>query len=247
LGDVGDGLVEWSALFDLSLVPEAALKIGLAGLLGGMVGFEREAHGQAAGFRTYILVSVGCCLIMMLSLHMEALYRHLDSASAVRLDPGRIASYALAGMGFLGAGAIITGKGSVRGLTTAAGMWMITAVGLAVGAGYFIPAILVAIFSLFSLYVLRYIKPLFRRDVYTSLTIISDDVGGQLKRIEKVMEKYPFSTIQFGSFDRKLDQGVITFRISLLSREDVEWRELTHDLTQLPGVREIALDEGTVP
>jgi len=95
---------------------------------------------------------------MMLSVHMEALFKHVGEESAVRIDPGRIASYALAGMGFLGAGAIITGKGSVRGLTTAAGMWMITSVGLAVGSGFYIPAILVTLFCFFSLYVLRYVK-----------------------------------------------------------------------------------------
>jgi len=231
----------------VGIIPEASLKIALAGLLGGVTGFEREEHGQAAGFRTYILISMGSCLIMMISLQMESMYRYLGAESAVRLDPGRIASYALAGMGFLGAGAIITGKGTVRGLTTAAGMWMITAVGLAVGCGYFIPAILVTVFSLFSLYVLRYTKRFFRRDVYNTLVLVSDDVGGQLRRIEEVIERYPFSNIQFVSFDRKIDQGMITFRISLMSKEDMEWRDLTNDLTGLPGLREIALEEAGVP
>ncbi|MDY7035776.1 MAG: MgtC/SapB family protein [Thermodesulfobacteriota bacterium] len=236
--------MEWHILFDMDLIPEAILKIVLAGLLGGLVGFEREAHGQAAGFRTYILVALGSCLIMMVSINMETIYRHLGAQSTVRLDPGRIASYALAGMGFLGAGAIITGKGSVKGLTTAAGMWMITAVGLAVGSGYFVPAILVTIFSLFSLYVLRYIKTFFNRDIQTTITLVSDDVGGQLKRIEAIMKKYPFSSIQFVNFDRMLDQGTITFRINLISKEDLEWRELTKDLTELPGIRRIAREEG---
>src|SRR5512135_2344720 len=111
-------------------------KILLAAILGGAVGFERESHGQAAGFRTNILVCVGACLMMMLSLELEHLFRNLTSETAVRLDPGRIASYAIASMGFLGGGAIIKGKGSVRGLTTAASLWLDTGLGLAVGAGY---------------------------------------------------------------------------------------------------------------
>ena len=111
-------------------------KILIAAILGGAVGFERESHGQAAGFRTNLLVSIGACLMMMLSLEMEQLYRHLDSRAVVRLDPGRIASYAIASMGFLGGGAIIKGKGSVRGLTTAASLWLVTGLGLAVGAGF---------------------------------------------------------------------------------------------------------------
>ena len=239
--------MDWQSLFNFSLLPEAGLKIGLAAVLGGLVGLERETHGQAAGFRTYILVSIGCCLIMMISLHMEVLYRGMNAESAVRLDPGRIASYALAGMGFLGAGAIITGSGSVRGLTTAAGMWMITAVGLAVGSGYFVPAILVTVVSLFSLYVLRYTKHFLRRDVYSIVTLVSDDVEGQLKRVEKLIDKYPFSNIQFLSFHRQMDQGTISIRISLLFKEDMEWRELTHDLSKLAGVREVALEEGKIP
>jgi hypothetical protein len=105
-------------MFDFN---EALLQFGkliIAALLGGAIGFERETHGQAAGIRTNILVGVGACLMMMLSLHIEEIFRHLNIDSVVRLDPGRIASYAIASMGFLGAGAIIKGKGSVRGLTT---------------------------------------------------------------------------------------------------------------------------------
>jgi putative Mg2+ transporter-C (MgtC) family protein len=239
--------LDWQALFDLATIPQAAVKLVLAALLGGLIGLEREAHGQAAGFRTYILVAVGSCLIMMLSLHMEAMYRSLGSDSVVRIDPGRIASYALAGMGFLGAGAIISGRGSVKGLTTAAGMWLMTAVGLAVGSGYFIPAILVTLLSLFILFALRYTKTFFRRDVHSTLILVSEDVGGQLGRIEQVMKRYPLTQIQFVSFRRRVDRGLIRFRLSLVSKEDLEWRELTRDLTKLPGVRGIALEEGKVP
>ncbi len=237
----------WEALFSWDLLFSSFLKLCLAAFLGGLVGLERETHGQSAGFRTYILVSLGACLMMMVSLHLEEIYRALDARSTVRVDPGRIASYALAGMGFLGAGAIISGKGSVRGLTTAAGMWMITGVGLAVGCGFYLPAVLATCLSLLILYALRYIKPFFRRDIYTTLILESDDVGGQLDRIREIMRSYPFTQIQFVSFHRQLDRNRITFRLSLLSKESLEWRELTRELTALPGVRRIALEEGKVP
>jgi putative Mg2+ transporter-C (MgtC) family protein len=239
--------VNWASLFDLSLVPDTALKITLATLLSGLIGLERETHGEAAGFRTYILVGVASCLIMMLSLYVETIYRSVGADSAVRVDPGRIASYTLAGMGFLGAGAIISGRGSVKGLTTAAGMWMITAVGLAVGSGYFIPAIMVTLVAFVSLYILRYTKPLFKRDIYTTLMLVSEDIGGQLNRIEQIFAKYPRSHIQFVSFRRRLDKGVITFRLDLASKEDLEWKDLTRELTELPGIREIAQERGKVP
>jgi putative Mg2+ transporter-C (MgtC) family protein len=238
--------LDWTALGDTNILIDAGVKIFVAALLGGVVGLEREMHGQAAGFRTYILVSIGCCLMMMISLHMEVLYQHLDDKSVVRLDPARIASYALAGMGFLGAGAIITGRGSVRGLTTAAGMWMISGVGLAVGTGYFVPAVLVTVLSLFSLYVLRYTKPFFKRDVNKTLFVVSDDIGGQLKRIEAVMDGYPFSKIQFVDFNRELKEGVISFRITVVCKEDLEWRQFTQEITELPGLRSIALEEARI-
>ncbi len=126
-------------MFDLQSSLLELGKLVLAALLGGAIGFERETHGQAAGVRTNILVGVGACLMMILSLHMEELFRHLNADSTVRLDPGRIASYAIASMGFLGAGAIIKGKGSVRGLTTAAGLWLVTGIGLSVRRRSYFP------------------------------------------------------------------------------------------------------------
>jgi putative Mg2+ transporter-C (MgtC) family protein len=102
-------------MWDWQLFTWELVRLLIAAGVGAAIGFEREAHGQSAGLRTFILISVGACLMMMLSLHMEELYRGLTDQSVVRLDPARIASYAIASMGFLGAGAIITGKGSVRG------------------------------------------------------------------------------------------------------------------------------------
>src|SRR5512135_2189749 len=147
-------------------------KLLIAAVIGGAIGFEREAHGQAAGLRTNILVCVGACLMMMLSLEIEHLHRHLSvDQSVVRLDPARIASYAIASMGFLGAGAIIIGKGSVRGLTTAAGLWLVTGIGLAIGAGFLIPALFATLVSLIILYVFRRLKPVFCHDEHTILTL----------------------------------------------------------------------------
>ena len=127
-------------------------KIALAAVLGGVIGFERESKGQFAGFRTILLISIGSCLMMMLSLHMPLLYESMGADSVLRIDPARIASYAIASMGFLGGGAIIKGRGSVRGLTTAASLWLVTGLGLSVGAGFYIPAILCALISIVVLY-----------------------------------------------------------------------------------------------
>ena len=161
-------------------------KLVLAAFLGGAVGFERESHGQAAGIRTNILVGVGACLMMMLSLNMETLYRHLTADSTVRLDPARIASYAIASMGFLGAGAIIKGKGTVRGLTTAAGLWLVTGIGLAIGSGYIIPAVASTFLSLLILYNIRRAKIHFTRDLYSILILKFTGTECPFERIKAI-------------------------------------------------------------
>ncbi|MBE0426616.1 MAG: MgtC/SapB family protein [Nitrospirae bacterium] len=229
---------------------EASIQFGkliVAALLGGAIGFEREAHGQAAGIRTNILVGVGACLMMMLSLHMEEIFRHLDIDSVVRLDPGRIASYAIASMGFLGAGAIIKGKGSVRGLTTAAGLWLVTGIGLAVGAGYLFPAIASTLLSLLILYGIRRLKIFFSRDIYTILVLKFDGLGRPLEHIKKIFTEHTELTIQFINFHQSFSPPQVTYRLRLQSKEIIPWKELVGKLSALHGIKEITWEEGKVP
>lgn len=165
-------------------------KLLLAALLGGLIGFERESAGQAAGFRTNLTVAIGSCLIMLPSLHMEELFRQLNANSVVRLDPGRIASYAIAGMGFLGAGAIIKGKGSVRGLTTAAGLWVVTGIGLSIGAGYIIPTLFTAVIILVALYWVNPVKKLTSRRMFSILRIKFTGIEDPLDQIKTIFSNY---------------------------------------------------------
>ncbi len=224
-----------------------ASKLVLAAILGGFIGFERETHGQAAGLRTYILVCVGSSLLMMLSLHMEELHRHLlVTDSVVRLDPGRIASYAIASMGFLGAGAIITGKGSVRGLTTAAGLWLVTAIGLAVGAGYLLPALFSTLISLFILYGVRQFKTAFPRDEHSILILKYDLAARPLDQIKQILRDYQVS-IQFINFKSELVNNTVTYNIRLLSDSDLPWGHMVKRLYETQGLQELHWQEGEVP
>lgn len=124
-------------------------RLVLAAVLGGAVGFERETHEKAAGFRTHILVSIGSCLLMLISLHLLDVY-----GSITTIDPGRIAAQVITGVGFLGAGTIIRYGASVRGLTTAASLWAIAGVGLAVGSGFYFAAVITSIIILVCLLLL---------------------------------------------------------------------------------------------
>lgn len=224
-------------------------KLLLAAAIGGAIGFERESHGQAAGFRTYLIVGTGSCLMMLLSLHIEEIYHPLTDQTVVRLDPGRIASYAIASMGFLGAGAIIKGKGSVRGLTTAAALWAITGIGLSVRAGHILPAIAATIIILSSLYLAYPIKALSHRRIYTVLTVQAESSEGILGRITGLLASYPQLSVQFINYHRNLSSNVVTYRIRLHHRDEGHgwWSALVKRLSSLQNVKEIAWEESDVP
>lgn len=113
----------------------AIYKLFISLTLGAVIGFERRQKGQVAGMRTFALISMGATLAMLVSIYIPQEYMGLKNG-----DPGRIAAQVISGIGFLGAGAIIQMKGSVRGLTTAAGIWMTACIGLAVGSGMYVIA-----------------------------------------------------------------------------------------------------------
>ena len=132
--------------------PEELLRVVVAAGLGGAVGLERELREREAGFRTHLLVSVGSCLFTLVSA-----YGFHEFQAGGSIDPTRIAAQIVTGVGFLGAGAIIRQGFSVRGLTTAATLWVVAAIGMASGAGYYSAAVIVTALVLFSLWPLRII------------------------------------------------------------------------------------------
>ena len=227
----------------------AFAKLLLAAGIGGAIGFERESHGQAAGFRTYLIVGTGSCLMMLLSLHIEEIYQPLTDRTVVRLDPGRIASYAIASMGFLGAGAIIKGKGSVRGLTTAAALWAVTGIGLSIGAGHILPAIAATTIILSSLYLAYPLKALSRRRIFTVLTVKAESTEGILGRITTLLAEYPALSVQFINYHSDLVSRQVTYRMRLHHREEGPraWSDIVKRLSAMQDVRQISWEESDVP
>src|SRR5438874_10484079 len=133
---------------------EALLRLALAALLGGAVGIERELREREAGLRTHLLVALGSALFTLVSAY--GFREFLNSGeSVVRADPTRIAAQIVTGIGFLGAGAIIRQGLSIRGLTTAATLWVVAAIGMAVGAGYYSAALITTAVALVALWPLR--------------------------------------------------------------------------------------------
>ena len=133
---------------------EVTLRLILAAVLGGAVGLERELREREAGLRTHLLVAVGAAVFTLVSAYGFSDFRY-GARFGITLDPTRIAAQIVTGIGFLGAGAIIRQGLSVRGLTTAATLWVVAAIGMASGAGYYSVAVISTGLVLFSLYPLR--------------------------------------------------------------------------------------------
>lgn len=129
---------------------ELAIRLLLAVLIGGIIGLEREAQRRAAGLRTHILVCIGATLITLTSIYMSDKYHGIGQNS----DPTRIAAGIVMGIGFLGAGTIIRGRTSVLGLTTAASLWGVAAIGMALGCGFYKAALYTALIVVVTLVIL---------------------------------------------------------------------------------------------
>ncbi|MDR1588183.1 MAG: MgtC/SapB family protein [Treponema sp.] len=128
-------------------------RLGLSFIAGAVIGFERSSRRQVAGLRTHILICLGATLLMLLSIWMPQKFNPLAGG-----DSGRIAAQVVSGIGFLGAGAMIRLGNNVKGLTTAASLWLIAAVGLAIGAGMYIAAAVTEILTLVSLILLSMLE-----------------------------------------------------------------------------------------
>jgi putative Mg2+ transporter-C (MgtC) family protein len=129
---------------------EMVLRILIAFVLSGLIGLERQICRHQAGLRTHILVCVGSCLIMLTLLHVFDIYK-----SMANMDPTRIAAGVITGIGFLGAGTIIRSPEGIRGLTTASSLWVVAALGLSIGCGFFKVSVVVTLLVLLVLLFLR--------------------------------------------------------------------------------------------
>jgi len=135
------------------MIPDSQvfLRLALSVFLSGLIGLERQIHRRTAGLRTHILVCLGSCLIMLTSLYVFDIYK-----TKAPVDPGRIAAGVITGIGFLGAGTIIREREGVKGLTTAASLWVVAGIGLAVGIGFYSGGIFTTVLALIVLFFLRY-------------------------------------------------------------------------------------------
>jgi putative Mg2+ transporter-C (MgtC) family protein len=191
------------------------LKFLLAFVLGGLIGFERERMNRPAGLRTHILVSVGSALITIVSIQFYYLFGE---------NAARIAANIVVGIGFLGAGTIMKEGLTVRGLTTAASIWVSSAIGLACGLGYYYPAILTSVITFLTLMLLRNVeigvfgkKEKAKRTLFVKVT----DQPNQLGKISTILGNYGIN-IENIKFDREEKALTIIFYITIPESVNIE-------------------------
>ncbi|KZM56348.1 hypothetical protein A3Q35_08685 [Aeribacillus pallidus] len=163
------------------------IRIVLAVILSGFIGLEREFKRHPAGFRTHLLVGVGSCMMMLLSLY--GFEEYMDRYENIRFDPARIPSYVISGIGFLGAGTILVRGVTVRGLTTAASIWVVAGLGLVVGAGMYPLAIFSTLIVLLSLIFLNKVEAFFAEKSskkWIQVNLPEDDLVEFTRKLEQL-------------------------------------------------------------
>ena len=161
------------------------LRLLLATFLGAVIGFEREYHAKEAGVRTHLLVALGSCLFMIISVYGFDFMLDQDHVS---FDPSRIASQVVTGIGFIGAGTIILQKQMVRGLTTAAGLWVTAAIGLACGNGMYIIAAVTTVIVLVSLGLINVYLPYFSQKE-RHITFLAEDYEVMTEILDRLRQE----------------------------------------------------------
>lgn len=181
---LNDAIADWAA--GLGWPNESLLRLALALAMGAAVGVEREVRGREAGLRTYALVCVGCALAMLVSLSFARVdWLDLPAGDTIRADPARIAYGVMAGIGFIGAGSILRNRGRVQGLTTAAGIWCVAALGLAAGMGLYLLATVTVVVMLVAFRALALVEPWLPhlRDARLTIRCPADAAPDQVRRL----------------------------------------------------------------
>ena len=211
---------------------EIIIRLVMAVALGGFIGLERERlhvgyRTYSAGFRTHILVCLGSAVCMVVSLGMHEQFKG---------DAARIAAQVVSGIGFLGAGAILREGLLVRGLTTAASLWVVASVGLAVGAGYYLIATFGTLLVLFSLVILGAIEDFVRgNSKYDMLSIVVSDSPEQVGLIGSMLEKQ-LGIIKRIEVNRMGEAGKVLVEVYLKLPPEANMLDILHGLAGLPGV-----------
>jgi putative Mg2+ transporter-C (MgtC) family protein len=206
-------------------------KLLIAAILAGFIGWERERRGRPAGLRTHLLVCVGVTLMMLVSEHIFVNYQGYKSDSVLRIDPARIAAQVVTGIGFLGAGTIMRSRASIRGLTTAASLWLVAGIGLAVGSGFILPAVFATVIAIATLILIPFVERRMKRDKYRTIRMLITGQKLFLDEITHILEKNSVK-LQNYKFEKNIQKNEIMYDINVKYRDEKTLLFASDDITR---------------
>jgi putative Mg2+ transporter-C (MgtC) family protein len=212
---------------------ELILRLALTVVLCGAIGLEREARGQVAGLRTHVLVGLGAALFTLVSA-----YAFDADKPGSNVDPTRIAAQIVTGIGFLGAGTIIRQGLTVRGLTTAASLWIVAAVGMASGGGYYLGAGATTAAVLLSLIGFRQIRPRLMASLRTNFVLLDVEMEerGEFGQVLEILGRHG---VRVDAMSSEREETALGFRLELEAPPGADLEEAIEEIRRLPATRRV--------
>ncbi|MDO8706139.1 MAG: MgtC/SapB family protein, partial [Sulfuricaulis sp.] len=216
------------------------LHLGLAVLAGSLIGLERTYHGRPAGFRTHILVCTASSLLMLLTVYQWQLLANAPQET-MRVDPTRMAQGIMTGIGFLGAGVIMKDGLTVRGLTTAASIWITASIGILIGIGFYFPAIVATLLTLGTLSLFRWIEAIMPTLYYARLDVrFKRQETPTESELRELISRQDFSVANM-SYQLKEEGKFFEYQMTVRTQKRDNYRKLAESLTAMEKVLEFGI------
>ena len=212
----------------------------MAVLAGGLIGLERTYHGRPAGFRTHTLVCTASALLMLLTVYQWQLLKSAP-LDTLRVDPTRMAQGIMTGIGFLGAGVIMKEGLTVRGLTTAASIWITAAIGVLIGIGFYFPAVVTTLITLGTLALFRWIEMIMPSHYYARLNVrFKRQETPAEAELRDLISRQDFSVANL-SYRLQQEGKYFEFQMTVRSQNTDNYRKLAETLTAMEKVLEFEI------
>jgi putative Mg2+ transporter-C (MgtC) family protein len=220
---------------------ELLVRILVGTLLGGAIGYERDLHGRPAGLRTHAIVALASATFMVVSTRF-IYFQHYASSDLVSIDPSRIAASVVSGIGFLGAGAILRDGITIKGLTTAAGLWLVAAIGMAAGGGMYLESVFATVLGLATLTLLRRFEDRGVKISRRRLSLTIDSAGSSVPAIVERLVKLG-ATVKQEDYERLVDAGQTRATLEVRLPATVETQTLIDALERDDAIRSLKLQQ----
>ena len=215
---------------------ESHIKLLIAVLLGGLLGVERQKHGRAAGLRTHILVCLASTVLVVIVTYINLYW---EASKSLRLDPTRLATGIMTGIGFIGAGTIIRSSTYIRGLTTAASVWLTAALGIVIGLGYYELAIKTTVVAVLALIGLNKVDELIRTEKFVLITIKIRSTENFLRDLKKLCRDKGAKILDV-HFYRNKKTLLEIYKLHIKFRHKIDTEYLLEKILALPDVEAVS-------